>query len=335
MAVTLKKKSLTLVSLVERLFTAEAVAGGIMKDAVFLHQYGCTLHVTPKIHSIVSTQGNVLHKVPLTASAVALALKKQLGAAAIEAIRAKIEKLIITASKNLAMAGVGAGPTKKDINLEMEKIANAPAYLSPDVPAVKSLVMEVYADPSVLYGSKIAAIKKLRELTNISLKQAKDLVESWIAAIPHSAETGLKMGEGLTTTTYSIGLEYADPAGPVVDLAMANQLHQPVKGTSPNARYHVVALRDDCAVAARVKADNNISIRALCTAQPNSNVAKECRSGIMAAGLKKCPQGHWSLHLTPGTMALVKRSLGSTLFAMGIQFNAVSSNIEPLMGAGK
>jgi hypothetical protein len=174
------------------------------------------------------------------------------------------------------------------------------------VSSVQSQVMDVYNKE----GNKVSAIKKLRELTGISLKEAKNTVESWI---PDSVPVNLQ----------------ASP----VPLKDAQQLNQPVCGTSGGSIYHVIAIGPSCVVAARIRQDNSVALRAeiLC----KGSKALEARSGLKFAGLDQKPAGHFSLHLEPADFGMVKRTIGSTLMAMSIPFSGVTTDLHPLHGLGK
>jgi hypothetical protein len=184
------------------------------------------------------------------------------------------------------------------------------------VSSVQSQVMDVYNKE----GNKVSAIKKLRELTGISLKEAKNTVESWILC------------DFIDTTTEPDSVPVNLQASPV-PLKDAQQLNQPVCGTSGGSIYHVIAIGPSCVVAARIRQDNSVALRAeiLC----KGSKALEARSGLKFAGLDQKPAGHFSLHLEPADFGMVKRTIGSTLMAMSIPFSGVTTDLHPLHGLGK
>ena len=95
MAVTVKKKSLTIVSLLERLFDSEALAGAeYLHKAQELHIQGYKLKTGISAFSIESDAGKTLYSVPLKLDTVTLAMKKKLGATVQNIVKEKIIDLI-------------------------------------------------------------------------------------------------------------------------------------------------------------------------------------------------------------------------------------------------
>ena len=127
-------------------------------------------------------------------------------------------------------------------------------------------------------------------------------------------------------------VEFDLKAAPV-PLKDAQKLNQPVTGTSGGSIYHVIAIGQDCIVAARIKSNNEIAIRAEVIGTGEG--AQKARSGLKFAGLDHKPGGHFSLHLEPEDFAMVKRSIGSTLMAMSIPFWGVNTDLHTLQGVGK
>ena len=91
-------------------------------------------------------------------------------------------------------------------------------------------------------------------------------------------------------------------------------------------------LGDDARVAVIIKSANDISIKAICTKAPQSKAGQAVTAGFERAALAKAKAGHWSLHLNPTNMVMAERSIGSTLFAMGIPFWAVTGQLSVLAG---
>ena len=120
-----------------------------------------------------------------------------------------------------------------------------------------------------------------------------------------------------------------------VPLKEASKLNQPVCGTSGGSIYHVIAIGKDCVVAARIRANNEIAIRAEIIPHHATTEAQKVKSGLLFAGLDKKNGGHYSLHLDPEDFAMVKRSIGSTIMAMSIPFWGVSTDLNAIQGAGK
>lgn len=338
MAVVIKKKALTITSLVTRLFDSEDMSiVDLMKKAEELEATGHSLLVSPTTFSIAAAgNANVLSYVPLKNETVALAMKKQVGHTVKVVIKGKVIDLINTSYQKFL-----------DMNLVISVTNHTP---------VKPTALECYYAVMQKYhanggGNKVAAIKELRNLMGIkfvSLKEAKDQVEAWIASEDAAAGELPIAGEGhpethdftkvmedmkLTQqTVYNVELDLK--AAPVL-LRSATKLNQPVCGTSGGSIYHVIAIGADCVVAARIRANNEIAIRAEILAHPNSTAGQNAKSGLIFAGLDKKNGGHYSLHLDPEDFAMVKRSIGSTIMAMSIPFWGVSTNLHLLQGVGK
>lgn len=332
MPVTIKKKAWTITTLVKRLFDAEKVMGGLFKEAQKLENSGATLKITPKTIGIkIDT---VVAEVPLSADTVQLAMQKKLGLTSLLSVRKKIEALIIEAGKAYATKNV-----------------EGPVYHSPQDPNVKKQVLHVYKNgnpDSPSYGvskgpHKVAAIKLCRALTGLGLKEAKDLVEEWIDSSPEvpadPTVMGVDTGNELTGKPLGELLKEKFPEhtgnGHAVPLPDATKLHQPVLGTSPGSVYHTIAMNDDVKIAARIRSNNNVAVRAVIIPHPNSKVAQKAKKALLAAGLEKKPDGgHFSIHLDPDSPLLAKKCVGAILFATGLDL-AVSTEIDKLLGAGK
>ena len=67
-------------------------------------------------------------------------------------------------------------------------------------------------------------------------------------------------------------------------------------------------------------------------ALPISYQGKKVIAGFKRASLKKATGGHYSIHLQPTNMEMAERSIGATLFAMGIPFWAVTGQVAVLTG---
>jgi hypothetical protein len=319
MAVTIKNKALTITSLLTRLHDAEKLAGhDFLKKAQELEAAGHMLEITPTTFSITTPEANVLASVSLKIDTVKLAMKGKLGHTSMTTIRIKAKDLVNVAYQKYLDVNLVASVTKKN-----------PKFIDPV--EAKAQVMDLYKN-----GDKVKPIKKLRELTGLGLKEAKDIVEGWIDMGSYTPDPDLVapkpkvVGKG----TPVIDTE-ADMNAQPVPLKEATKLNQPVCGTSGGSIYHVIALGDSCVVAARIKKNNEIAIRAEVLAHPNSTEGQKVKSGLQFAGLDKKGGGHWSLHLEPEDFAMVKRSIGSTLMAMSIPFHGVTTDLNPIQGAGK
>jgi len=333
MAVTIKKKALTITSLVTRLFEAEAAAGAdFLKKAQELEATGHLLEVTPTKFGITTPEANLLFQVPLKSETVTLCIKGKLGLTVKTTIRAKVKDLINASYQKYLDMGLVASVTKP--------VPKKPTALE----CYDEVMMKYHANGG---GNKVAAIKKFRALMGNSLKEAKDQVEAWITVEELAAGELPIVGEEHTEThdftnvmedmkmtqqtVYRVELDLKAAPVPLKD---AQKLNQPVTGTSGGSIYHVIAIGQDCIVAARIKSNNEIAIRAEVIGTGEG--AQKARSGLEFAGLDHKPNGgHFSLHLEPEDFAMVKRSIGSTLMAMSIPFWGVNTDLHTLQGAGK
>lgn len=328
MAVTIKKKALTITSLLTRLFDADSLAGNpCLQKAQELEVSGHLLKITPTTFGIVTPEANLISQVPMKMDTVSLAMKNKLGHTVKAILKDKVVDLITVAYQ-------------KYMDVEYPSIQ---APLQEDV--YKATKAKYYANGGINKG---AAIKEYRELTGASLKVSKDQIEDWFESPENKVAAGVGVESTVpdtkapevnmeeiklqSMTTYPVELDLkATP----VPLKEAQKLNQPVLGTSSGSIYHVIAIGQSCVVAARIKKNNEIAIRAEVRVHANSTEGQKARSGLKFAGLKQNPAGHFSLHLEPEDFAMVKRSIGSTLFAMSIPFWGTCTDLGILQGAGK
>ena len=325
MPVTIKKKKLTITSLVTRLFGAEEVAGAdFLKKAQELEHSGMTLSVSPTKFSIVAPgNAQILGVVTLKSETVELCIKGKLGLTVKTTIKAKVKDLINASYQKYLDMGLIASVTK-------------PAPVKPTALECYDEVMQAYNMNGA--KNKVAAIKKLRELMGNSLKDAKDQVEAWLDTgvnitpekEPETVSPYVEDIKLQQQTVYPVELDLQRAPVPLKD---AQKLNQPVTGTSGGSIYHVVAVGADCVVAVRIKKNNEIAIRA--EVRGTGEGAQKAKSGLKFAGLDLKPAGHWSLHLEPEDFAMVKRSIGSTIMAMSIPFWGVNTDLHTLQGVGK
>lgn len=334
MAVTLKI-GLTLSTLVKSLWTADQGDSSIMNLVVELEASGYSLKVSPSNITIVYTDSNGdeygASSCEVKADLLVLVVQGKVGYSVKVALRQKINTLIDSAHqwhqqhsmKKFTIADITAD--------ELEKF--------------KIAVLKIYGSTGAYH--KVAAIKKVRELVDISLHDAKKLVEKWVDesnSVESFTMSGKTLGEILdehdaaaAAIVIPVSLAQENPKylsmkSHIMDLADAKHLHQAVYGTSIGSRYYVIALGDDARVAVRIKNANDISIKAICTKAPQSKAGQEVTAGFERASLAKAKGGHWSLHLNPTSMVMAERSIGSTLFAMGIPFWAVTGQLSVLAG---
>ena len=338
MAVTLKT-GLTLSTLIKSLWTVDQGDSNIMNLVVELEAAGYSLKVSPSNITIVYTDSNDevygATQCEVKADTLALVVQGKVGYAVKVALRHKVTTMIYSAHQWHQQHG-----TNKPM---MDEITDD------ELKMFKSEVLKDYFGSSGIYHHKVTAIKKLRDLVQISLKDAKHLVEKWVdesLSIVSSTMDGKTLGEILEEHVEEAAAdpvslaqenpEYKSLKSHIMDLSEAKHLHQAVYGTSTGSRYYVIALGDDARVAVRIRSETdisiNISIKAICTKAPQSAAGQKVTAGFERAALAKAKGGHWSLHLNPTSMVMAERSIGSTLFAMGIPFWAVTGQLSVLAG---
>ena len=340
MAVTIKSKALTITSLVKRLFPADDVSAELEEKAERLTKGKYELVTMPTTFKIRTATDHSVAAIDLKLDTVRLAMKGQIGHTVKVLIRDKVINLLNTAYQHWL---------DQEALLVDKVLSSNTKNQSAKLPSVKDEVMEaVFANGTL---NKVKGIKLLRELTGTSLKEAKDLCELWIeqwtdgdfvAATNHVEK--FTFDNELQTPVYDVPPTvnvapqvetYADPLhSPVVLLKNATRLHERVRGTDGSSVYHVIALGESCIVAARVKSNNNIAIRAEVIQHHASKGAQSAKKGLIAAGLDQKNGGHYSLHIDPPDFNMVKRSIGSILFATEIDFTGVSVNLKEIQGAG-
>jgi len=169
----------------------------------------------------------------------------------------------------------------------------------------------------------------------ITLVQGVSISDHYISSYQKKVKTA-----GITADPVFVGVDLgkiessvAAQVSLVVALKNATQLHQPIKGTSPNSLYHVIALSSDIKVAVRIKDTFEIAIRAICMHAPQSKKGQKAKLALIGAGLDKKKSGHYSLHLEPDSLDMAVRSIGSTLFSID-SFPQMSGNLKILVGVG-
>ena len=320
MAVTIKKKALTLVTLVEKVFHPDTMLEGVYTKAKTLQEAGYVLSTTPTTFTITK-DGMIYSSVAVKMDTVTLAMQGKVGTTVLSIVRQKVTDLI----------GTAFAKAEGDKVVENALgVANMTPLQAAKDPAVKIAVLDaVYKNGGI---SKIEGIKVCRNLTGLTLKEAKDLTEAWMN------ETG---GDSIVDVIHKLGkfsVEVPQFESPIVDsisLREATKLHQPVHGTTSGAVYHVIALSADVKVAVRIKESNEVAIRVEIIPPNSTEAASQIRTKLTAAGMEKKTAGHYSLHLEPEDFSMVTRSIGSTLFSTGIPFDMVSTQLESLKGVGK
>lgn len=339
MPVHIKKKSLTLMSVVKQLFTAEQTQGGIGHDAFALENAGAILVTTPSKLLIQIDDGHnmvTLAGTQIKLDTLELTLKGQVGGAAKASLKAKLETVYSLASKELMNIQFKNPPI---IGNTKEKI-----YFQADHPEVFAQTMAKYEEA----GGKVAAIKLFRKLTGYDLKTSKDQVEAWISWEGQNKPTVgavlVKKDEAVTFTIKGLDetkkpWKMKDGSDPDAEVTLvrakeAKYIHQPVKGTSSDSVYHVIGIGPELVVAARIRKDFDTAIRVELK-NPDSNEGQLLKHRLSTAGFATKHQGHFSLHLEPDSEAMAQKCVGAMLFSLGKDVQEVSLRVDQIIGAGK
>lgn len=296
MAVTIKKKELTIVSLAKRILDDEEM----VLVAKGLEAGGFKLTTEATLIKIENEATCLAHS-PVKLSAIQSCLQG---------------KLSFTGKKVL----------QEHITSFLKQAYN----LMPDAQKKINLA-EIYDATMAAYhgnggANKVKAIKVYREATGCSLKEAKDKVEAWIAALESIAgDEDVPFDAPSNDSAPAV----ANVTDTPVPLAQASKLMQPVTGTSGGSVYNVIALGEHAKVAVRIKKDNDVAIRVV----PLTSTGK---SACVNAGLDEKGNGtHYSIHLHPDSKALVNKCVGAVLFAMDLDWSGVIGNMSDLVGVGK
>ena len=109
-------------------------------------------------------------------------------------------------------------------------------------------------------------------------------------------------------------------------LADANQLYQPVTGTSGGSVYYVMALRPDLKVAARAKG-GKLSVRF------EGDVTKY-QPNFAQLGLGMASEKHASMHVEVTTLDMARRTIGAVIFGMGLEWSTDYPKVDHIWQKG-
>lgn len=117
------------------------------------------------------------------------------------------------------------------------------------------------------------------------------------------------------------------PAGGPVKLAEAQVVGQPVRGTSQGSTYYAIALSGSVKLAARIKSDGGISLRA------EGEMSPAERKYLKQAGMKDSGQDYLSIHFDAQGVPPA-RIIGAFLLGLGLDFEAQVTNGNQLKVEG-
>jgi ribosomal protein L7/L12 len=187
--------------------------------------------------------------------------------------------------------------------------------------------------------SKIDMIKTFRSYTGAGLKEAKDAVEAWLGAKYGPANGGYaftplqpatpEIVKVLSTESWPCFPLKEMETAPTVKLRDANRMYQPVKGTSGNSRYFMVAASKDVRVAVRYSG-SALSIR---IEGPNW---QKWKANISSAGFDtiSAEKDYASVHLNVEDEMTANKSLGAVLMGIGAPFETMFPQLGVVKGKG-
>ena len=114
-----------------------------------------------------------------------------------------------------------------------------------------------------------------------------------------------------------------------IKLRDATRMYEPVKGSSPNSRYFLVAANQDLRIAARYKG-TSLSVR---IEGPDWTKHGAC---IQACGFDnvQLAQGYASLHLHVGDPVIASKALGAILLGLGIPLETPLPELKVIRNVG-
>mgnify|MGYP003627821647 CR=1 FL=1 len=113
-----------------------------------------------------------------------------------------------------------------------------------------------------------------------------------------------------------------------IPLRNATELLQAVVGTSASSVYFCIAISEPVKIAARVTAENRLAFRL------DGSGVKSHHESLLALGMQESSHGHYSMHLDCDSDEMVRKAIGSLMFALRINFDKICLNVEMLKGKG-
>lgn len=145
---------------------------------------------------------------------------------------------------------------------------------------------------------------------------------------PVSVAGAMYMGPAAPKQVTYIPSTYAEITDTPCALGDATALRQPVRGSDSTSVYFCVAIGTGVNLGVRIKPNLKASIRVE-GPKIQDYVLQLANAGLSAAG-----SGHYSTHLEGKNKELVRKTIGSLLYATGIQWTAVMTDIDQLIGEG-
>ena len=194
--------------------------------------------------------------------------------------------------------------------------------------ARKALKMSLVAAVKQLQ-KKVEVIKMTTQTVQDKLFDAEGLTSVMdqlppIATAPQVAPSTSNTKKTAAWTEFPLSkLKSATP----VQLAGADRLYQPVRGSSPSSRYFLVAGNADLRIAARLKG-TSLSIR---IEGPNYDKHK---ASIQACGFGSVGDNYASLHLDTSSLIDANKALGAVLLGLGVKLETPLPDLSLLQDKG-
>lgn len=115
-----------------------------------------------------------------------------------------------------------------------------------------------------------------------------------------------------------------------VALCDAESVFQPVGGSGGSSIYFAIALGPIVNVGCRVRSTGYTSLRVEGPGLNDPEIVKQ----LEAAGLQPAGPSHWSLHLEIPNDGLIRKTIGAVLFALGLPFDQMTTDVKQIMGKG-
>jgi len=196
-------------------------------------------------------------------------------------------------------------------------------------------------------GKYLFVLKVVRDITGMTLKQAKELLDTVkaggtaaVATVLVSdavgvlnkivAEGGIAhLGESHPVKPSQPVPTVAKPVPQVIQLKDAQAVGQKVRGTSSGSVYYCVAVSDHVRVAARIQSGGTVSIRAEWDGHPTEDLKKLKDFGMQMKG-----SNYGSMHLDSSQVPYAN-TVGAFLLGCGVKWNqAVLSGADFIVSGG-
>jgi len=109
-------------------------------------------------------------------------------------------------------------------------------------------------------------------------------------------------------------------------LTEAEHMYQPISGTNSESKYFLIARSHDLKVAARVK-NGKLSIRI-------EGDVQNYKDELATLGISMASDAHASMHLEVGNQDMARRTIGSVLFGLNMNWETPAPKVDFLWNQG-